>query len=79
MDIVDSGGTSVPSPSVSMSSGVYSFGGQVTTGTLGTSSQKIRIQNTTGKSQWVMSIAADAGPTALWSAGTPKYDFNDIT
>jgi hypothetical protein len=26
-----------------------------------------------------VTLAATSGPTSLWSAGTPKYDFNDPT
>lgn len=51
----------------------------MTTGTLGTSSQKIRVDNATANPQWSATIAATGGTTALWSAGTPKYDFNDPT
>jgi hypothetical protein len=52
---------------------------QTVSGTLGTSSQKIRVTNSTMNPQWSVSLAATSGATTLWSAGTPKYDFNDPT
>jgi hypothetical protein len=54
-----------------------SFSCQTVTGTLGASTQKIRVNNTTNNPAWTISIAATGGATANWSAGTPKYDFND--
>jgi len=79
LDIVDEGWGSVVSPSVGMSSTSFSLQYQTTTGTLGTSSQKIRVTNSTPAPQWSVTLAATSGPTTLWSAGTPKYDFNDPT
>ncbi len=79
VDIVDSGGTSVSSPTMGMGTVNLSFVYQTANGTLGVSSQKIRVNNTTSNPSWTLTIAADSGPTALWSAGTPKYDFNDPT
>ena len=78
VDIVDSGGTSVSSPSVSMSGATIGFGCQTTTGTFGTSSEKIRVTNSTGTATWTLSVAASA-PTDLWTQGTNKFDFNDST
>lgn len=78
-DVVDGSGNSVVSPSVSMSSVPRSFLCQTVTGTLGISTQKIRVNNTTGNPAWTLSIAATGGPTSSWSAGTPTYDFNDTT
>lgn len=79
VDMVDGSGATVTSPSVSMSSSSRSFSCQTVTGTLGASTQKIRVNNTTGNPAWTLSIAATSGATASWSAGTPKYDFNDTT
>ncbi len=77
VDIVDAGDASVSSPSVAFSSLSYSFDSQTSTGTLGISSQKIRVSNTTATATWTLTIAATGGATATWSAGTPKYDYND--
>lgn len=78
-DFVNASGNSVASPSVALSSATVDLACQTTTGTLGTSSQRMRVRNTTGAPAWSLSIAATSGSTALWSAGTPKYDFNDIS
>ncbi len=77
-DIVDSGGTPVSSPAVSMTSTTIGFGCQTSTGTLGTASEKIRVTNTTGNAAWTLSIAGGA-PTALWTQGVNTFDFNDPT
>ncbi len=77
VDIVDSGGATVASPSVSFSAQTFSFSASTTTGTLGISSEKVRISSGTAAS-WTLSIAATSGPTTLWDAGGGKtYDFND--
>lgn len=76
VDIVDSGGTTVGSPSVSFSSKNFSWSTQQSTGTLGISSQKIRLTNTTATPNWTLAIAATSGPTTLWSSGGSTYDFN---
>lgn len=67
------------SPSVALSATSLSLQYQSTSGTLGIPSEKIRITNTTGNAQWAVTMAASSGATALWSAGTPQYDFNDPT
>lgn len=77
-DIVDSGGSPVASPSMSMSSVGFDFSSQVATGTFGTSSEKLRVSNTTSDAQWSLTIAATDGISSLWeSSGGPSYDFND--
>lgn len=77
VDIVDAAGSPVTSPSLAMSSAASAFSCDTSTGTLGVSAQKMRVNNTTASAPWNLSIAATAGATATWSAGTPKYDFND--
>lgn len=79
VDIVDGAGSPVASPSVTFSALNYSFSSQTSTGTLGTASEKIRVSNTTATATWTLTIAATSGATALWSAGTPKYDYNDAS
>ncbi len=78
-DIVDASGVSVTNPSVSMSTATYSFACQTVTGVLGTSTQKVRISNTTTNPAWTVSIAATGGSTSKWSAGSPSYAFNNPT
>lgn len=76
-DIVDAGGSSVASPSFGFSSLLSPHDCTNSTATFGVDSQRVRIKNTTDTPGWSLSIAATGGSTALWSAGTPKYDFND--
>ncbi len=80
VDIVNASNVSVPAPSFSMVNKQLSFFPEISTGTLGTSAQKIFIQSD-GTTRWQVSIAATNGPTALWqNAGNNKfYDFNDAT
>ncbi len=77
VDIVDSSGDSVANPSLTMSALSFSFTHQTSTGTLGTSSEKIRITNTTINPQWTLTIAPTEGSTAFWDGSAADYDFND--
>lgn len=79
VDIVDGSGNTVGSPSVSMSATTTSNTCQTTTGSLGTSTEKIRTTNTTGTPGWTLTIAASGGAAANWSATTDSYDFNDAS
>lgn len=79
VDIVDSGGSPVASPSVAFSTIETTFECQLTTGTLGVSGEKIRITNQTVNPEWTLSIAANGGVTSLWVSGGNNYDFNDPT
>lgn len=77
VDIVDSGGTPVASPTVAFGAGAFSFSTQTSNGTLGAAAQKIRLSNTTSTPTWALSVAATSGPTTLWTTGSITYDFND--
>ncbi len=77
VDIVDGSGNPVASPSTTTTSFSKGFTCQTPTGTLGTATQKIRINNTTDNPSWVLAIAATSGPTARWLSGSNSYDFND--
>lgn len=81
VDIVDSGGTPVSTPSAGFSSLSTLFTCAETTATLGTSSQKIRVANMTANGNWTLSIAPTAGPASFWNnAGNSNhFDFNDTT
>lgn len=76
VDIVDAGGTTVGSPSVTFGAATYSFGTQDATGTLAPTAQRIRVYNPTATATWVVNLAASS-PTASWTAGSSHYDFND--
>lgn len=66
VDIVDSGGTPVGSPSFAMNSVIVTIGHQSATGVFGQASQKIRVTNNSGNAQWSLTLAADSGPTSFW-------------
>lgn len=76
-DIVDSSGCGVAGPSVAMSASNFDFSCTDTTGTLGTSGEKVRVTNTTSNPGWTLTIAATSGNNAVWSSGGANYDFND--
>ncbi|MFA7309014.1 MAG: hypothetical protein WC045_02990 [Patescibacteria group bacterium] len=78
-DIVDTGGSSVSSPLVTMSTAMSAKNFQTTTGTLGTSSEKVRVNNTTSNPKWQITIAASGGVTSLWNGTGNTFDFNDPT
>jgi hypothetical protein len=79
LDIVDGAGSVVASPSVGFSSVPFSMVSQSTTGTLGTSSQKIRVTNPTASPSWTASLAATGGNTSQWTGSGVSYDFNNAT
>jgi hypothetical protein len=78
-DIVDGSGNSVASPSVSMSATSEAFTCQTSTGSLGISTQKVRVTNTTpaDKNGWTLDLAASS---TNWSDGSGHtYKYNDRT
>lgn len=79
VDVVDNTGVPVTSPSVNFGAATTSFGCQPITSSLGTSSQKIRITNTTTNPAWTVSIAATSGNTSTWTSGSNTYSYNDAT
>ncbi len=78
-DIVDGNGDTVASPSVSLPASNFSFDCTNNAGTLGTSSQKLRVTNTTANPAWSLSIAATNGSGELWRNGgnNQQFDYND--
>ena len=80
VNIVDSGGSVVGSPSITFSGVTFSFASQNSTGTLGTSSQKIRLDNPTATATWTLSMAATGGDSAVWTNGVSStYPYNNAT
>lgn len=77
LGIVNSSGAAVASPSYGLSNTVVQTACQNTTGTFGTSSQRVRVSNTIPGTGWGVSIAATGGSTSTWQAGGNRYDFND--
>jgi hypothetical protein len=77
ISIVDNNGDVVGSPSVGFSSKSFLFVAQNSTGTLGISSEKIRLDNPTSTATWSVTIAATGGESAVWSdGGTNTYPYN---
>jgi len=79
VDIVDGNGSPVASPTMGMATTSFSFVYQNSSGTFGTSTQKVRVSNLASNPQWSLSLAANDGPTAFWDGATTDYDFNDPT
>jgi len=79
INIVDGNDNSVNEPSIAFTTKTMFFDYQTSNGTFGNSNEKIRISNTTAGAQWTLTIAATDNSAALWSASTPKFDFNDST
>jgi hypothetical protein len=77
VDIVDSGGASVASPGVAMNAANVLLTCQSISGTFGTASQKVRVNNASVTPAWTLTLAATSGNTALWSGSSGQYDFND--
>lgn len=85
-DIMNASRVTVASPSVSMSAKTFSFdcqaGGSASTGSLGTNTERIYVNNPDGADNgWTLAIAATSGATSRWANGgaTQNIDFNDPT
>ncbi len=79
VDITNSSYVTVGSPAVAMSGATFSFGCQTVTGTFGTSSEQIYIQNPDAADNgWTVSVAATA-TTSVWDSAGTDFDFNDTT
>lgn len=79
IDMVDSLGISVPSPSFSLALAYKATGCQLPSGSFGTSSQRLRIKNSLSGTGWNISLAATGGAAALWERTdlAADYDYND--
>lgn len=78
-DIVDSGYTTVGSPTVTMGAVTFSFTCQTATGTFGAAEQLIYIQNPDASDTgWTLDLAGSA-TTAYWDSAGTDFDFNDNT
>lgn len=84
-DIRDASRVSVASPSVAFSSVAFNFscltGGSASTGTFGTNTQRIYVDNPDAADNgWTLALAPTGGATSTWSDGASNtYDFNDPT
>ncbi|MDP3004284.1 MAG: hypothetical protein Q8N43_02145 [Candidatus Azambacteria bacterium] len=78
-DIVDGSYVTVGSPIMAMSNAVFSFTCQTVTGSFGTASQQIYVNNNNGANNgWTLTMAAQA-TTNIWDSAGTDYDFNDPT
>ncbi|MEI8361167.1 MAG: hypothetical protein WCG01_03500 [bacterium] len=75
-DMVSATGSIISQPLIYMNGMSMSNNCQTASGTIGTTTQDIRINNQTSLSSWTVSIAASS-TTALWSTTSSQYDFND--
>jgi len=77
-DILDAGQNPVSSPSITLSALNVATSCQTTTGTYGSNTQRIYVDNPGASATgWVLSIAATSGNTATWTNGSNTYAFNN--
>lgn len=75
--IGDTGGSEVTSPNVSFASTTVSSSMQTRTGTYGTNTERIYVDNPGGADNgWNVTLAATAGASATWTSGGDTYPFN---
>jgi len=78
-DIVNASYVSVDSPTMAMNNATFSFSCQTVTGSFGTASQQIYVNNNGGANGgWTLTLAAQA-VTNVWDSAGTDYDFNDPT
>lgn len=78
--IRDAGGAVVASPSFTMGAVNVSTGAQTATGTWGSNTQRITVDNPGGANAgWVLSLSATGGASATWTSGGNTYAFNGTT
>lgn len=79
VDIVDGSYVTVGSPSVALGATAFSFSCQTTTGTFGTATQQIYIQNPDAADNGFTVSIAGSATTAVWDSAGTDFDFNDPT
>jgi len=81
-DIRDASRVTVASPSFAMAGTTFSFNCQTTTGTIGSDSQRLYVDNPgAANAGYTLTLAATGGATSTWNnAGTTQsFDYNDPT
>lgn len=81
-DIRDASRVSVASPVFPITAASFSFNCQTSTGTIGSNTQRIYVDNpSSANNGWTLTIAATSGATATWAntGSTQTLDFNDPT
>lgn len=82
VDILDDSQQAVTTPGVSMSAitAATSCQDPGSTGTLGTNTERIYVDNPeAANSGWTLNLAATGGGAATWSNGTDELSYNDAT
>lgn len=76
--VLDAGGSVVASPSFAMSAGTVSTTSQQTvTGTFGSNTQRITVDNPgASDTGFTLALAATGGASATWTDGSKTYPFN---
>lgn len=76
--VLDAGGSVVASPSFAMSAGTVSTSaGQTVTGTFGSGTQRITVDNPgASNTGFTLTLAATSGAAATWTSGGNTYPFN---
>ena len=77
VDMVNGSGGSLSSPVANMSAVGTSFNCQTSTGTLGTTSSRIRVLNNSADPAWSVTAAATSGNTTVWYDGSDQYSYNN--
>jgi hypothetical protein len=79
-DIRDAGGGILSNPTFSMSAVSVSTSQQTATGTFGSSSQRITVDNPAGaNSGWTLALNATTPGTGTWTSGGNTYAYNGAT
>lgn len=76
IDIVDDLDQTVSSPSVIFTNITFDWDTQLSTGTLGTSTERIKVSNFSVNPEWTLSIAATGGASAVWQGASYSYNYN---
>ena len=77
VDIVNGSYVSVGSPTMAMNNATFSLICQTVTGSFGTASQQIYVNNNdAADGGWTLSLAA-TNPTDVWDSAGTDYDFNE--
>lgn len=76
-DIRDGSNAIVASPTFTLSSVTASTGAQTSTGSFGSSSQRISVDNPGGANNgWTLALNATAPGTSKWTSGANNYSYN---
>lgn len=79
VDIVDASYVTVASPTIAMGAYTFNFACTASTGTFGTATEQIYVQNPdAADGGWDVTLAASA-TSAVWTSAGTDYDFNDPT